>query len=181
MTFALSALLAADFLTGAVHWFEDAYGSPDWPLLGKLVIDANIEHHLRPQAMTAGNLFSRNWQPALLTLAVLAGAWFVGLCSWWLALVGLLAAAGNEVHCWNHRPAAQNPRFVNWLHDAGLIQSRKQHGLHHRSPYDRHYCTLTNLTNAVLDVTQFWPTLELAIAELTGIRPRRMSPLRRGA
>ncbi len=30
----LSAWLAADLATGAVHWWEDRYGDPAWPVIG---------------------------------------------------------------------------------------------------------------------------------------------------
>ncbi len=28
-------ILITDLLTGTVHWWEDAYGNPDWKYLGK--------------------------------------------------------------------------------------------------------------------------------------------------
>ena len=43
--FFLSAWLAADLVTGMVHWWEDRYGDPTWPVIGPLIVEPNIRHH----------------------------------------------------------------------------------------------------------------------------------------
>ena len=52
-------LLLADFVSGIIHWFEDRYGNPKWPVLGH-AIRANQEHHFRPRAFLKGSFLSRN-------------------------------------------------------------------------------------------------------------------------
>lgn len=42
----------ADFVTGVFHWWEDRYGNPAWPVIGKLVVEPNILHHARNEKFT---------------------------------------------------------------------------------------------------------------------------------
>jgi ubiquitin-conjugating enzyme E2 variant len=170
----LLCLLAADLITGLVHWIEDAYGLPTWPVIGRTVIADNIEHHLHPAAIAEGTFWYRNQQPIAAAAAVVAAAWCVGGLSWQLALVAGLASLGNEVHAWNHTPTFRQPRLVRWLHDAGVIQQRTQHARHHREPFNRYYCTLTSFTNAALDAVRFWQSCELML-RWAGIRTKRMT------
>lgn len=173
-------IIVADFLTGFIHWWEDSYGTPDWPWIGREVIEPNILHHEHPNWIgTMSSLIGRNYQtvvPAAI-VAALAALW-LGWAAWPVALTLLLASLGNEVHTWNHRH--NNNAAIRFLQDAGLIQSRVQHGKHHKPPYESYYCTLTNFTNAVLEAVNFWRALEWAIAAVTGIKTRRCSAERRG-
>ena len=45
----VACIFAADLITGLVHWWEDTYGDPDWPVIGEHVVRPNIEHHEFPQ------------------------------------------------------------------------------------------------------------------------------------
>ncbi len=174
----LSCVLIADFLTGFVHWLEDTYGVPNMPLIGKSVIEPNIEHHQNPSLIgKMGTIFSRNTQPVLIGLALLAGTLVFGLFSWWIVLILALAALGNEVHTWNHR--RNNNAVIVFLQRSGLVQSRHQHNLHHKPPYDKYYCTLTSFTNEVLETINFWRRLEWLLSCI-GIHPKRMGVERGG-
>lgn len=42
-------ILSADFLSGFIHWWEDAYGNPNWKILGKHIIEPNLNHHTNPR------------------------------------------------------------------------------------------------------------------------------------
>ena len=173
-------VIAADFITGLVHWWEDAYGKPSWPIIGKHVIEPNLIHHKDPTAMTRGTFFDRNWQP--LTAALIASGvarLVLGYLDWRVTLTFALAGLGNEVHCWQHLPLRQVPKPARLLQEIGILQSRVQHAHHHRHPYAKNYCTLTNFTNAVLERVAFWRWLEAAIAGI-GITPNRLSAERRG-
>lgn len=176
----LVCILIADFITGLVHWWEDSYGLPSWPVLGKLVIEPNIDHHLRPGIIgSMTTLFSRNYQTVVPAVLVSLALWYVaGVAAWPLVLIFVLAALGNEVHSWNHR--GRNGPVVRLLQDAALIQTPQQHARHHRPPFEAYYCTLTNVTNAVLEAVQFWRGLEWCVWKLFGIQQRRASPERRG-
>jgi len=173
-------VLVADFITGVVHWTEDTYGLPSWPFLGGFVIEPNIEHHLRPTLLgTMSNLALRNYQ-AVVPLGVVSAAavWWFGWSAWPFALTLSLASVGNEVHTWNHRRS--NNAAIRFLQDAGIVQSPRQHAKHHRAPFDKYFCTLTNITNEALELVQFWRRLEWLILVVFRIAPKRMSPERLG-
>lgn len=174
-------LLAADFLTGVVHWWEDTYGLPTWPLVGPVVIVPNIEHHRYPTRMssmaTLLKLVDRNWQATLLAAAVLAVLSLAGCWSWQLGLIAALASCGNEVHRCTHVKCGPVARF---LQETGCIQSPQQHARHHRGSFDRYYCTLTDFVNPTLERVEFWRRAERLIATLSGITPKRCTPAREG-
>lgn len=161
------AVLLADFLSGAMHWLEDRYGNPAWPILGPLVIEPNIRHHTDQMAFTVGGYWERNWTtivPALIAaaLAYLAGCWV-------LALTFAFLSQANEVHAWAHQKCSRPIRGLQLL---GLLQSPDQHAAHHKTPFDTNYCVMTDILNPVLSRIGFWPAVEGAIARLTGLRPR---------
>lgn len=174
-------LLAADFLTGAVHWWEDTYGLPTWPLVGPVVIVPNIDHHREPTRMssmaTLGKLIDRNWQATVLAAAVVAVLSLAGWFSWQLLLIAVLASCGNETHRCTHVRCGPIARF---LQEICLIQTPQQHARHHRGQFDRYFCTLGNFVNPVLERIEFWRRAERLIATLTGITPKRCLPEREG-
>jgi hypothetical protein len=165
---ALDLLLAyflADLFSGLFHWAEDRYGNPKWPILGPLVVAPNVEHHRRPAAFCRQTYFQRNWTTAVpaLTLAALFW-WCLPLC-----FAFILLSQANEVHSWAHRRASPPVRFFQRL---GLLQSPTHHRVHHRRPYDRHYCILTNYLNPVLRTALFWEVMEALVWVFTGAKPR---------
>lgn len=173
----LACILIADFLTGIIHWTEDTYGLPTWPLLGREVIEPNIRHHESPAEFTMTSFVYRNYQVigiAALALSILAGA---GLLNWQVTLIAVLASMGNEVHAWTHK----RPRWaiVRLMQEMKILISPEQHAKHHRRPYDTNYCTLTNWLNPVLDAARFWRAAEWSLS-LVGVKVQRMSELRRG-
>lgn len=179
----LLCILAADFLTGLVHWWEDTYGLPTWPVIGKLVIEPNIEHHRNPGVMASmWNFGERNLQSLLLAVAGLGIASLLDLLSWQFALVAILAGFGNEVHSWNHGGPVGGRLFrgcVRLIQDMAIVQTPQHHAKHHRPPFNRRFCTLTNLVNPILDRILFWRWIETVLA-LVGICPNRMTQARGG-
>lgn len=170
---ALGAWLLADFLTGLVHWWEDAYARAEWPLLGPLVAEPNLLHHRDPRAMTRLPWWRNIDVPVLAALLALTGLHALHLLRWPLALALVLAALTNLVHRWAHQTPAENGPVITWLQAKGLLQSRGQHARHHRWPRKTQYCPLTNLLNPVLERVGFWRRLERLILRLTGFRRRR--------
>lgn len=173
-------IVIADFLTGLFHWVEDTYGTPSWisPLDTQIVLP-NIEHHRNPSAIGAmSNFVSRNYVSIIIFLIIFAASYYLG-AGFYFFLTGLLASLGNEVHTWNHRKALDNPPVVRFIQDTGLVQTRQQHNLHHKPPYDKYYCTLTNFTNAVLELLNFWRILEFLLDKV-GIKVKRGSVERGG-
>lgn len=161
----LAAWLAADLLVGVVHWWEDRYGDPSWPVIGRFVVEPNIRHHRDPRRFLAGNYWQRNYSsivPAAVAAAVAAACG-----EWWLGLVVTFASQGNEVHGWAHQKCS---RFVRGLQMTGILHSPEQHADHHEQPFDCNYCTMTDWVNPVLEWIGFWRHLEAAFS-LVGIRP----------
>jgi ubiquitin-conjugating enzyme E2 variant len=166
VVFFASAWIAAELITGMVHWWEDRYGDPDWPVLGKYVIRPNIEHHSNQTAFTKGNYWTRNW--TVLVPSLTAAAVSAAFGQWWLMLVALVVSQGNEIHCWSHQRCSRPIRGLQLL---GFLQSPEQHAKHHAQPFDRHYCVMTDAMNPVLQAIQFWQGLEWCVA-LCGVLPR---------
>lgn len=169
----VGAWLLADFLTGLVHWWEDAYAKAEWPVLGALIAEPNLLHHRDPRAMTRVPWWRNVDVPLVAGALALGGLACFHALRWPLALAILLAAFTNLVHRWAHQNPAENGRLITWMQTKGIIQSRAQHALHHRWPRKSHYCPLTNALNPVLEKLDFWHRLERAILRLTGIRRRR--------
>lgn len=163
----LAAWIAADFLSGLVHWWEDRYGDPAWPILGPHVIEPNIRHHTDQMAFTLGGYWHRNWTSVVPAGIAAAVAWLGG--QRFAALVLACLSQANEVHAWAHQRCSRPVRGLQLL---GVLQSPEQHARHHRTPFDTNYCTMTDWVNPVLTAAGAWPRVEAAVKLLTGVTPR---------
>jgi palmitoyl-[glycerolipid] 3-(E)-desaturase len=175
---AVGGYLFADFGTGVYHFLVDNYGNESTPLVG-YQIAAFQGHHKSPWTITcrdfANNLFRLTipTSPQMLALLLLPlpPALVAGLSS---ALFWIVAS--QELHKQAHmqRPA----RYACILQDFGLAVSRKEHGLHHTSPFAGHYCIVSGIFNPLLDGTLFFRRLEAAIYRVRGVEPIswRLSP-----
>ena len=168
----LVCLIVADFFTGLFHWGEDTYCKDGYPIIGKLICEPNIDHHLDPTLMVrTGNFISRNLISWVLSFAAYIVMWWFDLHYWWVCLTLFFTAFGNEVHRWNH---ANRPGwFAQFMKDAGIVQAERQHRLHHKPPFMSHYCVLTSFTNAVLERIRFWRGLEWLISTVFRVHPKR--------
>lgn len=170
----LACIVIADFLTGLVHWWEDTYSVPSWPVLGKLVAIPNIEHHKLPKLMgQRGNWWTRCRLSFIFTGIFMIPFVICNAVSWQLCLVALLTALGNQVHAWHHGANHDN-KIIRFFQKKKIIQTPNHHGIHHREPFDNHYCILTNFLNPVLDKLMFWRGLEIFF-NFFGIKVKRMS------
>jgi hypothetical protein len=169
----LGCVAAADFLSGFFHWAEDAYGEPHWPLVGKAIIQPNLEHHRDPRAMTKRGWWRSADVQVVAGGAFLLAAWAFRFLTWRLGLGMALLVNANEVHKWTHRSREENGPFITWLQDHGLVASRLGHARHHRMPRTAAYCTLTDHLNPLLDRAGFWSGLEATVFLLTGVRRRQ--------
>jgi len=168
LLFIATAWLAADFVTGAVHWWEDRYGDPEWPIIGPHVVAPNITHHRSPRAFLAGNLFERNWTaaaPALLLAAAFARSGW-----WWLATVAAMAATANEVHAWSHQRCSRPIRGLQLL---GVLCSQEDHARHHEEPFNRDFCVMSGWLNPLLSAVGFWRQLEAFLGMAFDVWPKR--------
>lgn len=176
----IAVIFIADFISGLVHWWEDTYGDPKWPILGKYIVEPNLLHHSKPRAFLQGNYWSRN-NTALITAVILIGVPAIfGWFSWFYSAYILLAAQANEIHRKAHQTDAENGPVIMFFQKIGLMQSRKHHGLHHAAPYDCNFCIITNYLNPILEALRFFPILEWILKHLFGISPLRTSDERGG-
>ena len=164
-------LFLADFISGLIHWFEDRYGNPKWPVLGH-TIRANQEHHFKPRAFLAGSFLSRNKEVFVLGALFLAGFWATGTLNLFTGSAVLFGVFANEFHRAAHRTPKENGRLNNALQKTGFAQSFQHHAAHHRMGKDTHYCVITNYTNPVLERARFFPALERLVKIATGRSPR---------
>lgn len=175
--------LAADGLTGFVHWACDTWGDERTPWLGPTLIYAFREHHERPREMLARHWTLVNREPGLAAAMVLLGLSLPvaqGLLDgrpFVQALVFSFVAYGasaNQLHLWAHEP--RPPRVVRLAQRLGLILSPERHARHHRTPNTAAYCISTGWLNPVLDRIGFWRGLERLVSQLTGATARAGQP-----
>jgi ubiquitin-conjugating enzyme E2 variant len=174
----VACLLAVDFITGLLHWAEDTWSAPGKSeLLDRWIVRDNIEHHRTPGAIRAGDYWTTN--RVCIALGAVAAVVLV-LChvhAWQAYVIVLLASQSNQVHLWAH--SATPPRWVSVLQKIGMLQSTAHHAVHHKRPYAKRFCTMTNFLNPVLDGVRFWRGLEWLI-ERCGVRLQRATPARQG-
>jgi ubiquitin-conjugating enzyme E2 variant len=171
--------LAADGLTGLVHWACDTWGSEDTPWLGPSLIHAFREHHRDPEAMLRHHPIDVNREPTIAAATALALACWPPATVWLADHVGVHAflwalavygASANQLHYWAHAPRVPVP--VRWLQRRRFVLSPEAHGRHHRAPHTGGYCISTGWLNPILDAAGFWRGLERAITRLTRAEAR---------
>ncbi len=169
----LLGVLAADFGTGAIHWFCDRFFREDTPVIGPALIRPFREHHADPEAMTHHGLLELHGNSCIPVIAVLAVALLSGGESsgalrqgfdLWLLVFLMASLATSQFHMWAH--ARQAPAFVRWLQRRGVILSPERHARHHRGGFDRSYCMTSGLLNPLLDRIDFFGNLERGIRSL---------------
>jgi ubiquitin-conjugating enzyme E2 variant len=172
-----AGLMAADFVSGVVHWAADTWGSTTMPLIGRRLLHPFRVHHVNPDDFLRRSFFDTNGDTAVITIPFLIVALLLPLDAVGgpFAVVFLLAfcAIGlltNQVHQWAHMP--DPPRPVRLLQDCGLILGRAAHRRHHTEPYVANYCIATGWCNRFLTAIEFFPRCERAITLLTGLTPR---------
>jgi len=173
-------LLSADFLTGIVHWWEDAYGNPNWKFLGKAVIQPNLEHHNKPRAFLKSSYWSCINTSLGLGLILILLCLLFSILNWYTFFCIAIAIHGNEIHRFAHQTDRENGKLICFLQRLGILQSRKHHGWHHKAPYECNYCIVTNYLNPILSMLDFWSKLEWTVFHLTGIKVLRGSAVRKG-
>ncbi|WP_309897072.1 plasmanylethanolamine desaturase [Archangium sp.] len=178
----LSALLlgylAADFVSGLVHWMGDTWGSTEMPVLGKAFIRPFREHHVDEKAITRHDFVETNGNNCLVSLpvAILAVAlphsrpgWvfisaFLGAMIFWVM-------ATNQFHKWSHME--QPPALIGFLQRTHLVLPPAHHQIHHTAPFNKYYCITVGWMNKPLAMIGFFPTLERLITWATGMIPRK--------
>ncbi len=172
--------LMADFITGMIHWWEDAYGNPTWRILGKYVIQPNLEHHKNPRRLIKGSYWNRVDTSVYLAFMIGFVSYFCGVLSWGMIVFLVFSSQANEVHAASHRTDKENGKILVFLQSIGLLQKRKTHGWHHKAPYDTNFCVMTEFLNPVLNKIDFWAKMEWSILKIFKIKVLRGSAIRGG-
>lgn len=164
----LICILIADFITGAFHWIEDSYFEINDSWLSKNIGQPNILHHKYPLLFTMSNFVQRNYLQWIAVGIVVSVAYLIGWYSHYLLLIGVLTSMANEVHKWSH--SVKNTWIIELLQDMCILQTKSHHMKHHKKPYNRNYCILTNWLNPILDRIQFWRFLEFVLSPLVSVK-----------
>jgi len=176
----LLAYLAADLVSGVVHWAGDSWGTPEWPVFGPSLIRPFREHHVDQAAITRHDFVETNGANCLISIPVALAAVLIpldvgdNLALFSVAFLGSLILwvfATNQFHKWAHLAAP--PFWINWLQRLHLILPPEHHAIHHHPPFARYYCITVGWMNWPLTKIQFFPMLERLISALSGAIPRQ--------
>ena len=170
-------MLAADFVSGLIHWIADTWFHETMPILGRRLLRPFRVHHVNPDDFLRRTFLTVNGDVAFISIVPLSAAFALPLEAEWgrltatfvlsMAFVGLPT---NQVHQWAHMP--RPPRWVRWLQQRYVILSRKDHQRHHCPPYAQYYCIATGWLNRPLARIDFFRRLERLVTALTGLQPR---------
>ncbi len=175
----LLSYIAADFVSGLVHWAADTWGTPDWPVIGKALIRPFREHHVDQLAITRHDFIETNGNNCAISIPVAVG---VALLPQGRELVGNFFGAvftfgmlffvflTNQFHKWSH--TARPPAIITWLQRWHLILPRDHHRIHHAAPYTKYYCITVGWMNEPLHRLRFYPFMEWLVSGITGLVPR---------
>jgi ubiquitin-conjugating enzyme E2 variant len=156
--------LAADLLSGLVHWAFDSFGSVRTPIIGNAFIRPFRAHHADPEEMTRHDFVETHGASCLASLPFLAAASVMPIDTWIgifaqavLLCTALGALATNQCHKWAHMDEAAVPKLVLWAQRRWLVLPREHHRLHHTPPFDTHFCMSSGWLNACLNgILRLW-------------------------
>src|SRR3712207_3768273 len=164
---AVLAYLAADFISGFVHFLADNFGSSETPIIGPGFISGFREHHVDPRGITRHDFIDTNGNNSLVSLPFMLLVWLAVpieatvsgyLFGAFFLLLCLAVFLTNQFHKWAHME--DPPSLAVWLQRRGLVLSKEHHDIHHASPYDTYYCITVGVWNPLLDRTRFFERTE---------------------
>lgn len=154
----VAGYLAADLMSGIVHFLADNFGSPDMPFIGPSFVLPFRQHHDDPQGILRHRFFATNGNNVLVCLPVLIPVvWLVPVSTsaaghaagvFTGAMLSMVLLT-NQVHKWAHMDQA--PPAVRWLQRTGLIISKAHHDIHHTRPFNSHYCIAVGAWNPLFE------------------------------
>ena len=169
----------SDVGSGVYHWGVDNYGDADTPLFGSQIA-AFQGHHKRPWTITerefCNNVY-KVFKPASVPSALLLAAspftpaWF----SIWASSFMFLVCMAQQFHAWSHMKKSQLPGVVHQAQQMGILVNRKDHGAHHKPPFNNNYCIVSGQWNPILDKSGIWMAAEKYILDTYGVEPRSWS------
>ena len=74
---AVLAYLAADLISGLVHFLADNFGSSEMPIIGPGFISGFREHHVDPKGITRHDFINTNGNNSLVSLPLMLLVWLV--------------------------------------------------------------------------------------------------------
>ena len=172
----VTAGLAADLVSGLVHWTADTWFSETMPVLGRRFLRPFRVHHVNPDDFLKRDFVDCNGDVAMLNIPFLSLALLIpdttigGAVSLALMTFSVVSLPTNQVHQLSHMPSP--PALVSWLQRHGVILSSDAHGSHHRAPYVANYCIATGWCNRWLTAIDFFPTCERLVSRISGLQPR---------
>ena len=159
----IAVILIVDFVSGVLHWLEDRYGRPEWPVSGKWVTIPNIIHHHDPTYFTKHSWFKSAEVLLVLGVVIILFAWYLNFLSWHVLLFVAIGISANEIHKSNHLPKSKRNRVIVFLQKLKLLQTPGHHAKHHTGCKATNYCVITNVLNPMLEAITFWRILEWVI------------------
>jgi ubiquitin-conjugating enzyme E2 variant len=177
--------VAADFVSGFVHWTADTWGTADWPIIGTALIRPFREHHVDEKEITRHDFIETNGNNCFISIAPAACAallpdgtvWFFAAAVTFSMCFAIFGT--NQFHKWAHME--KPPRIVRSLQRGGLILSPDHHAVHHTAPYAKYYCITVGWLNEPLFRLRFFQSLERIVGRVTGLVPREDDIGRRAA
>ncbi|WP_224244023.1 plasmanylethanolamine desaturase [Hyalangium gracile] len=174
----LLGYLAADFVSGFVHWMADTWGSANMPVLGKAFVRPFREHHVDEKAITRHDFIETNGNNCAISIpvAIMCVA-MPHTSSMWVFLAASLGSmifwvmATNQFHKWSHLD--NPPPVIAFFQRVHLILPPAHHQIHHTAPYNKYYCITVGWLNKPLLMIGFFPTLERLVTWATGLLPRQ--------
>jgi sterol desaturase/sphingolipid hydroxylase (fatty acid hydroxylase superfamily) len=172
---AVSGYVAADLVSGLVHWFCDRFFEDDSALIGPLLIAPFREHHRDPRGMTRHGFLELTGNSALGLVPVLGAASWAPLPPFAdaaLIAFALAALATNLLHGWAH--AERVPAAIAWLQTRRLILGPEAHAQHHAPGHRGAYCVTSGWMNGLADSLGVFERLERTLRAL-GVPATRAS------
>jgi plasmanylethanolamine desaturase len=162
--YALGAYVAADFVSGMVHFLADNFGNPETPILGRLFIFPFREHHVDAKAITRHSFAETNGANCLVSLTPMIYFYYASApvadftFRFFMVCFFFSIFMTNQIHKWAHMD--HPPALVALLQRLHLILPPDHHGIHHTVPYDKYYCITCGWLNPVLGSLHFFQALK---------------------
>ncbi len=172
--------LAADFISGFVHFVGDTYGDENTPVFGPNFIKPFRDHHTDPTGICRHDFVEVNGNNSVVCLPVGLLAYY-GLpadTQHWSAIVLLSVCSmmvwvfmTNQFHKWAH--AEHPPTLIEKLQAWNLVLPPAHHDVHHRAPHDKYYCITVGWLNPILYHLRFFEGVRGVVG---WFMPKRTSP-----
>jgi Lipid desaturase domain len=160
----LASYIAADFISGFVHYLGDTFGDEQTPFFGKNYILPFRIHHVDPKDITRHNFFEINGNNSLVSLFVMIPLYhFLPVVHVWQFVITeffvffvLFIFLTNQIHKWAHEEPENVSSFVRWLQRKRLILSPSHHSVHHTAPFATYFCITSGWLNPLLARLHFF-------------------------